>query len=58
MIYLLIALLVSALSGILAHRLAEQKQRAQKPWIIASVLLVFPVFILSVLPSKQIQRYQ
>ncbi len=52
MAFLLFTLLLAVLAGFAAHYLARRKRRAAQPWVWASVLFLFPVAILALLPAR------
>lgn len=47
---LIVLLLFSALLAWLTYGIAQRKGRSPKTWTIATLLLIFPLFILVLLP--------
>lgn len=56
MIYFGLAILISLAAGWTAFVLAWAKNRPTTPWVVASVVLVFPVLLLAALPAKLPER--
>lgn len=53
MAFYLGSLVVAVFAGWLAYGLAERKGRNRWGWTLASVVLIVPVLVLAVLPTKR-----
>ena len=51
--YLIVSVAVAALAAWLAFDLAKRKGRNPIAWAVASAILIVPVMVLAVLPSKK-----